>query len=468
MIDPAWRERQGDAYERALDWLYASLNARGHLVREGGDLARRHPAWTRALLDALGAPDRDVPALLVVGSKGKGSTAAMAAAALGALGRPVGLCTSPHLLEVRERIRLDLRAVAPEELERAIEAVRGVGDALRARMPAPAYQSPVGLIAALAALHYARRGAAYAVYEAGRGGLVDDVAEVAHAAVAVTPILLEHRRELGPTLADIARHKAGAVRPGTRVVVTGRLAPAAAAAVARAARAVGAARWALGRDVRLTPEGEGPDGRWRVRVETPAGGRHRLRVPLAGLHQADNLAVALAAAEALAGRPLPARAVARALEGVRWPGRLETFPAPGGGAVLLDGAIEPQAVARALAHARRHLPAPLAAVVGAGVDKNPPALWEEAARGAAFVVVSRARAPHLRFPPDDDGLAWAALDPARRAYRADLGEALALARARAGEAGTVAVVGTLSLIGEALALLGRDAADLTAPATWRT
>jgi dihydrofolate synthase/folylpolyglutamate synthase len=458
---PAVPAAGGAAYEDALDWLYASLNERSRLTSSLGDLAHRHPAWTRALLDSLGAPDRDVPALLVVGSKGKGSTSTMAAAALGAARGPVGLSTSPHLIDVRERVRLDLRAIDAATLERWIGAIRPAADVLRRRMPSPAYQSPVGLMAVVAALHFARAGARAAVYEAGRGGRVDDVAELCHDVVAVTPILLEHRRELGPELVDIARHKAGGVRPGTRVVVTGRLVAVAAAEVAREARAVGAARWALGREVRLEVLGADADGRARIRVETPGGGRYRLVAPLAGPHQADNAAVALAAAEALHGRPLPARAVARAVEGVRWPGRLQVLHTDAGGRVLLDGAIEPDAMGRALAHAARHLPAPYAVVVGAGTDKDPERLWQRAAESGWPTIVSRARAPHLHFPEDDEAAAWAARAQAR--YVPRLGQALAEARAIAGARGTVVVIGTLSLIGEALAALGEDLYDLAGP-----
>ncbi len=450
-------------YQERLDWLYASLNERSGRTSALGDLAHRHPTWTRALLDSLGAPDRDLPALLVVGSKGKGSTATMAAAALGALGAPVGLSTSPHLVDVRERIRLDLRAIDPLDLSAALGALRPAADALRACMPMPAYQSPVGLLAVVAAMHFARRGARLAVYEAGRGGLVDDVAEVCHAVVAVTPILLEHRRELGPELRDIARHKAGAVRPGTHTVVTARLAPVAAAAVERRARAVGARRLALGRDVRVESRGETSDGRAQVTIATPFGARYRLTAPLAGRHQADNAAVALAAAEALAGRRLPAEAVARALSRVRWPGRLQVVRTAGGGHVLVDGAIEPDALGRALEHAAGHLPAPYAVVVGAGTDKAPERLWRHAADTGWPTVVTRARAPHLRFPADDIGRAFAAEEPSRRAYEPDLAGALERARHVVGPAGTVVVAGTLSLVGEALALLGEDVCDLAGP-----
>ena len=454
---------QDIAYNRALDWMYESLNERGHLGKGLGDSARRHPTWTRALLDALGAPDADIPSLLVVGSKGKGSTSSLAAAALGALGRPVGLSTSPHLVDVRERVRLDLRAIDAVALTERLEALRPVADALRRRMPSPAYQSPVGLMAVVGAVHFAAMGAAYAVYEAGRGGLVDDVAEVAHQVVATTPILLEHRQELGPGLPDIARHKAGAIRPGTRVVVTGALVPAAAAAMAHRARAVGAERLRLGREVRAVRLATLADGRERVRIETPYGVHRALDVPYAGPHQADNLAVAVTAAEALAGRRLPTEALAQSLSRVRWPGRLETLRLPGGGAVLLDGAIEPAAVARALDHAHAFLPAPYAVVIGAGTDKRPLELWNTAAAPGHWTVVTRAHAPHLHFPANAEAESWAAEDRSRRASMPELSDALREARERATTTGTVVVVGTLSLIGEALHLLGEDAADLIRP-----
>lgn len=456
-----------DAYERELDWLYASLLERAHLTRGLDDLGRRHPTWTRALLDALGAPDADVPALLVVGSKGKGSTSAMAAAALGAAGGPVGLATSPHLIDVRERIRLDLRAISRADLYDRLRAMRSAADPLRRAMPLPAYQSPVGLMAVAAAVHFARGRARAAVYEAGRGGLVDDVAEVRHEVVAVTPILLEHRDVLGPDLGDIARHKAGAIRPGTRVVVHHRLVPAAAAAVARAAARVGAERLALGREVRVVATAPGRDGRSRIEVRTPLGGRYRVAVPLAGQHQADNAAVALAAAEALLRRPLPEHAVADALARLRWPGRMDVMADPAGGQVLLDGAIEPDAALRAIDHARSHLRAPYAAVVGAGTDKAPVRLWQTAADAGLDTVVTRAHNTHLTFPDDDEAQGWVAGDRARRAYLPELADALAWARRRARD-GTVVVVGTLSLVGDAIALLGGDADDLVSPDGSRT
>lgn len=449
------------AYDRALDWMYASLNERGHLGRGLGDSARRHPTWTRALLDALGAPDADVPALLVVGSKGKGSTSAMAAAALAAARRgPVGLSTSPHLVDVRERVRLDLVAIGADELTRRLVAMQPAADALRLAMPSPAYQSPVGLMAVAGAMHFAARRAAFAVYEAGRGGRVDDVAEVMHQVVAATPILLEHRAELGPDLVDIARHKAGGIRAGTRVVVSGSLVAVAATVFARAARSVGAAHWRLGHELRLERLGPDPAGRERVRVATP-GRTYAFTVPLPGPHQADNAAVAVGAAEALAGRPLDGAALVFSLDRLRWPGRLETVRTePGGGPVLLDGAIEPDAVARTLQHAHAHLPPPYAVVVGAGTDKRPLRLWQAAAALADWTVVTRAHAPHLHFPPDAEAEAWAAEAPLSRAAMPELQDALGEARSRAGRAGTVVVVGTLSLVGEALHLLGQDTADL--------
>lgn len=454
-----------DALERVIDWIYASLNERGRLTHGQRDAERRSPAWTRALLDALGAPDQGLPALFVTGSKGKGSTSVLAAASLmagTAGGAPVGLVTSPHLVRFEERIRVDLEAIPGKRLRTLVETVRPLADVLRARMPLPLYASPVGTVAALAALHFRILGARYAVYEAGRGGRFDDTAEIEHAVTVITTLFPEHLRELGPTLRDIAWHKAGAIREGTRVVVQGRFPPELDTIVQKEARSVGAQVLTLGQEVTVATE-PGRDGRLTARVTTPLRTYEGLPVPFAGRHQADNLALALAAAEALAGGPLRARPLASMLTRIRWPGRLDTVQDPAGGPALLDASIEPGAALAAVAHAREHLPGPHAVLVGIGVGKDYRAVWDALSASPVDVIVTRARNPYLRFPDPGETLEWAGRDPAHRDFVADLPSAWEKARTRVGPSGTVLVLGTVSLIADALELCGQDAYDLRRP-----
>jgi dihydrofolate synthase/folylpolyglutamate synthase len=451
-----------DAYEEAVDWVYASLNARGHLSSGAPDRVRRFPTWTRALLDALGAPDAAVESILVTGSKGKGSTCLLAAAALqAATSGPVGLTVSPHLLEFRERIRIRLRSLSPSTFAELVQAVRPVADALERRMPLPAYRSPVGTAAVLAALHFARQGVRYAVHEVGRGGEMDDVTQLRHRVAVWTALLPEHLRELGPTVEDIARHKAGVVTPDTHTVVVGELPPFAMDLVAARAREVGARLLCLGKDVRVHAQQEGPGIR-RVTVSTPGAVYRDLPLPLQGPYQAGNLAMALAAAEALLGRPLPPRRLGPLLGRLRWPGRLEVVPTAHG-TYLLDCSIEPGAARAALGYARRWLKGPYACVLGVPRGKAYRPVWDAVTWEGLPTCITRALNPYLSFPSPEEADAWAQEDPQARAYLPSLEEALKWARGKVGAQGTVVVLGTVSLIADALRALGQNAHHLFTP-----
>ena len=470
--------RHDEALERAIDWVYASLNERGSLTHGESDAVRRAPAWTRALLDALGAPDRRIPALYVTGSKGKGSTSVFAAAALqaGAPGQgPVGLVTSPHLLDFAERIRVDLRAMSGDELRRLIEAVEPLADAIRARIPRPFYASPVGAVTALAAVHFRSLNARYAVYEAGRGGRFDDTAELEHTVTVITTLFPEHLRELGPTLKDIAWHKAGAIREGTHTVVQGAFPPDLDAEIEQEARRVGARRLILGRAITVRVENGPENGRPRahagfpedpggsaqmIHVTTPSGSYGPLPVPLAGRHQRDNLALAVAAAESLAGRRLKEAPLRRLLQTLRWPGRMETVRDPAGGPALLDASIEPGAARAAAAHARMTLPGPYVALVGIGTGKDYEAVWNALAEASLDVIVTEAQNPYLRFPDRGTTDRWIRHDPMHRLAEPDFAKAWRVARERVGVTGTILVLGTVSLIADALRLCQLNASDL--------
>ncbi|MDE3193401.1 MAG: bifunctional folylpolyglutamate synthase/dihydrofolate synthase, partial [Chloroflexota bacterium] len=166
---------------------------------------------TRALLDLAGAPDRRMTCVLVAGTKGKGSTAALLASVLHAAGVRAGLYTSPHLQSWRERIRVDGMAVAPRAFERAMRAAAGLVPALR-RDRALGEPSAFELLTVAALTRFAREKCAVAILEVGLGGRFDATNAVEPALSIVTLIDLDHRAILGSTLARIAREKAGVLR----------------------------------------------------------------------------------------------------------------------------------------------------------------------------------------------------------------------------------------------------------------
>jgi dihydrofolate synthase/folylpolyglutamate synthase len=276
----------------------------------------------RRLLDRLGQPEEDLPTVLVAGTKGKGSTAAMLDAIERAAGRRCGLYTKPHLLDYRERIRLDGAMIAEEELAVLVAEARphieaGAGDP----EGVPTYfEVSVGL----ALLAFRARGVELAILEVGLGGRLDATNALDPALSVITPISYDHVETLGRTLAAIAREKGGIIRPG-RPVVVGLQPPEAYAALAAMAAERGAifipveerARWQV---TSMSPRGQS--------VKLAAAADYALvHVPLVGRHQAGNAATAVVAAETLAsvGFPLSPEAVRTGLASLRWPGREEVL-----------------------------------------------------------------------------------------------------------------------------------------------
>jgi dihydrofolate synthase/folylpolyglutamate synthase len=276
----------------------------------------------RRLLATLGHPERGLCVLHVAGSKGKGSTALAAEALLRAVGRRVGVFTSPHLERWTERFRIDGAEVEGGRLAAAVERLRPHLDRLRAEMPEDA-PSFFDAATAAACLLFREAGVEHAVLEVGLGGRLDSTNVVVPAVACITSIELEHTDKLGPDLASIAREKAGIVKPGVPVV-SGRLPAEAEAVVAERCAALGAPLFRLGRELGFEARDLGLEGS----ELSVADGALRFdgRLPLPGPHQAANAALALACVRRLAPEIPPdvlAEAARRGLGGLRLPGRLE-------------------------------------------------------------------------------------------------------------------------------------------------
>ncbi len=396
----------------------------------------------RRALARLADPQRSFPAVVVAGSKGKGSTAAFLEAILLAAGHPAGLYTSPHLVSLRERIRLGGAKIT----ERAFGQIIG---GLRERLGARARLTHFEWLTLAAIVHYASRGARPVVLEIGLGGRLDAVNAVDGAISVITGIEREHVDLLGTRLGAIAAEKAGVMRPGVPCLI-GAVRPAARRALAARAREIGACAVWLEREVSWTVTGNDVRG---VRVDlTTARSRYPgLRLGLLGRHQAHNAALAVLAAEHLdaLGFAIPPAAVRAGLARARWPGRCDYRP--GRPAMLLDGS-HTEGSARALAGLLAELfPGRRTALVfGALRDKRVGAMAAALFPLAAVVYLVRA--------PEERGLEPAELLRrvpaglrARCRMETNLPTALEEARRRAGPRGLVVVAGSLFLVGEALA-----------------
>jgi dihydrofolate synthase/folylpolyglutamate synthase len=335
----------------SVETLLAPLETRG--IRLGLDA-------TRALLERLGSPHLAAPSVLIAGTNGKGSTAALLAAMATAAGYRTGLYTSPHLERVEERVRIDGRWVESAELEAALREVLAAADA-------PTYFEAMTVTAFLV---FARRRVDLMVLEVGLGGRLD-ATNVADPQISiVTAIGLDHTEYLGPTLASIAREKAGIFRRG-RPAIWGPQEVEADASLRREAEAAGA-------EV--------------VEVREPSN----LTLRLAGEHQRWNVALAARAAALLTIDPA---AIERGAEACTWPGRLEGVEVSRGRHVLLDGAHNPAGIATLLTHLER-TDGPFDLLFGAMADKELVTMLPPLAAHAIRVTLTTA--PNPRAAPADD------------------------------------------------------------------
>lgn len=420
----------------ALDWLYG-------LQRFGIKLGLENIS---ELLERLGNPHHRFPAVHVAGTNGKGSVCAYLDGALRAAGYRVGLYTSPHLVRFNERIAVGGEPIDDGGLLRLLERVRPEVEAMGAGDPAR-FPTFFEVATALGFLHFAERGVEIAVVEVGMGGRLDATNVVQPRVTVVTRLGLEHTEWLGRTIRAIAGEKAGILKRG---VPCATLRQPGLGVVRRRARALGAPLVVIPDDVgfrRLAHDEGGQTVEVRGRL-----GTYGLRVPLAGAHQAENAALAVAALELLRGQGwrLPTAALRRGIASTHWPARLEVrWRHP---LTIVDCTHTTQG-ARVTARAVREDFAPrrLILVVGILRDKDLPGMMRHLAPLASEAICVRPRTERA-FAPEALAAELGKREvPAR--IIPDVAEGLAAAMALAGVQGTVLVTGSLYTAGEALAYL---------------
>jgi dihydrofolate synthase/folylpolyglutamate synthase len=343
------------SHAAALDRL---LSLGGELYTPPGEPRRKFDlAHMRALLGALGNPERRFPSVLIAGTNGKGSTAATLASILAASGYTVGLYTSPHLTRVNERIRILAGATSNSETELSdavlsqhLARVESASAALVAGGILPGPPSFFETMTAIAMLAFSEMPSTgcpvdIAVLEVGMGGRLDATNVVEPLLSIITDIALDHTEWLGPTVADIAREKAGILRPNG-IMITLPQHPEAnqalgEAAVALSVRGVNAAEYLPGREASAVSENHYELTNW------PGSDGEPLVVdsPLRGQHQQRNLALAIAAAQELRisrGYKISREQIQQGIRGTQWAARLEFVQSqPGRPAILLDVAHNP-------------------------------------------------------------------------------------------------------------------------------
>lgn len=394
---------------------------------------------TRRLLAAVGDPHLSYPSLHIGGTNGKGSVAAMLAAVLGRHGVDVGLYTSPHLVDFRERILIRGEPISEAAL---LSAARDLWPAVERE--APSFFEATTVIAFLA---MARARVDMAVVEVGMGGRLDATNVVRPDVTVITNVARDHAQYLGEELSDIAAEKAGIIKAGVPVV-TGESDAAVRSVLEERSRVVGAPLYVV-----ETPPARLERSGTTVELDT-IWGRLRLTVPLAGRHQASNLAVAVRALELLpAGRRPDRAAVVEGLASTRWPGRLQVERL-GDVDWIFDVAHNAAGVESLLAALPELRPArPLVALVGVLGDKDWSRMLPPLFREADEVVLSEppSAPPERRWDPDAV-LARLGSPPAARVVRPFASALREAALSAAG--GSVLCTGSVHTVGDAMTELG--------------
>jgi dihydrofolate synthase / folylpolyglutamate synthase len=432
------------------DAVYQALLAR---IGEGAPEHRLDA--TRRAVELLGDPQRAYPIIHITGTNGKTSTSRIAESILRAYGLRTGLLTSPHLVRFNERIMIDGQPISDEALVRNWEDVRPYLEIVDAELEEQG-TAPLTFFEALTALAFAAFADApvdVAVIEVGMGGEWDST-NVGDGQVAVfTPISLDHTRQLGDTVREIARTKSGIIKPSADVVSSAQV-PEAMAELEEAARLTESTLAAAPRafdvvDTRVAVGGQ------LVTVRGRAATYEDVFLPLYGDHQAQNAAVAVAAVETFLGRgsqPLKADLVEEGFATATSPGRLQLIGVEP--TVLVDAAHNPAGAATLADAMRRYFDFDeLTFVLGSLGDKD--------ARGVVRELVPVATQFFVTEPASDRALPAEELgdivrdeagDEATIVY-SDALDALEAAREWAGEEPRRAVVvtGSIVLVGAAMA-----------------
>lgn len=431
---------------REVEWLDG---LQGSGIRPGLQRMRR-------LLAAAGNPHKGPVPVIVAGTNGKGSTAAMVASILEASGPRTGLYTSPHLVSLNERWRIGGRDVGDAELRTAIRRLQRVSAVSGIR---PTYFEALTL---LAFLLFAGHECDVAVLEVGMGGRLDATNVVRPAVSIITNIALDHREHLGNTIRRIAREKAGVIHRGS-VALTAADDPRALEVIARRCAKLDVPLQTVADSAEVLDVRTGENG-MHLKLRTRAG-TYDLHSPLAGDHQVGNIALAILAAETLRSHfQIPHDAIQSGIAQARWSGRGERFRA-GSTEVIVDGAHNP-AGAEALARlVTSSVPGARVLLFAAMRDKEWRRMLATLAPLAGFVVCTTAD-PERGADPRELAAAAGELG-LKAAVRRDPLVALKAALAHAGT-GAVVVAGSLYLAGAVLPWLRANGTKIDASATKRS
>jgi dihydrofolate synthase/folylpolyglutamate synthase len=448
------------SYETAIARMNALGHELAHTPSQKFDLGHM-----RVLLDALENPERKFPGVLIAGTNGKGSTAATLAAILQTSGLKTALYTSPHLVRINERIRINGFPITDDAFAGIHDLVDRTAERLVGEAELPWHPSFFEMLTAIAFEYFASEKVEIAVLEVGMGGRLDATNVVEPRVSVITDISLDHQKFLGNTLTEIAREKVDIIRPDG-IVVTLPQSPEANDVIGNTilsqnAKAVSAVQYVPPVSpnsaqylVPSTQEKAGYVARYPMQV---MGKQISIETPLVGRHQLRNVALAIAAAEELSQQgfaTITAFTIERGICETHWPGRFQVLAAtPEHPEVVFDVAHNPAgAWALRSTLSATYEDRPLIFVFGAMRDKSIGEMAE-----ILFPLAERVIATHVENPRA--ATSAEIRDAAQRVSveideAPDVPSALVKACAAAGTRGLVVVTGSIYIVGEAMRMLG--------------
>lgn len=407
----------------------------------------------RALLETMGNPQDSVKYVHVAGTNGKGSVCAMTTSALRGCGYTVGLYTSPHLVDLRERIQINGQMISHHDFTDLMGRIADAVSTLNPKLGEPTFFE---LITALGLIYFAEEAVDIAVIEVGLGGRLDSTNIINPEVTAVASISFDHTQFLGNTLDEIARQKAGIFKKGVPALTFEQDAK-----VIEAMREVAASAEApfqvIGKDIEFSSRFEanqqlGPHT--RVGLSTPKNLYEHVPVPLPGEHQAQNCGLVLAIIDKLSERgfDLPPSKVVLGLEQTTIPGRMElVWRQP---KILVDGAHNPAALSALSKNIGAHVPYDsMVMIFGCAADKDIDKMLHSVAHTGDKVIFTRVKGNARAASPAELAKRFTEQSGKMCQVSESLDDALRLASRAAGRDDLILITGSFYLVGEAKKML---------------
>jgi len=422
------------------------------LRQKGNEVQMMHLGLHRtiAMMQALDNPQNAFPSIHIAGTNGKGSVAAMSESILRRAGFATGLYTSPHLVRVEERIRINGRPVSAQSFAALATRIRNVETALFRKGILDRPLTTFEFLTCCAFLHFARKRVDIAVIEVGLGGKLDATNVISPEVSVITGIALDHQNYLGNTLTLIAGEKAGIIKGGIPAI-SGCSNPEPRRVIRNQAKLVSAPLLELYRDAHIQNIRQ-RQGRCSFDLQTPCREYRNLRLSLAGEHQTRNAALAVMAVESLKSFHIKAGDIRRGLPETRWQGRLDEYEARR--RTLLDGAHNPEGAKLLREYLLGRKEKEIHIVFGAVRDKD-----IQTISAALFPLATAIHLTPLVNTRSSDPGEVALMHPrfrSRITIHKNMRAALYAAWKKCPPSGLVVVTGSLYLVGDLLPLVQKD------------